>query len=156
MSIIQCIVGKSGNLVWWKGKIFKKVKNHCLATLVLPFVQNVPGKVGEASSASCPDGNAVHRGRPRSRWRSWLHLRPCLVPSWCGASRTIWYCCWSWGISCPPIGLLPPQQSPEKKRAWKWIKKWTESHNKNPESNPFKFPFKIKFSRLYSQLLLEI
>jgi len=32
----------------------------------------------------------------------WLHLRPCLVPSWCGASRTIWDCCWSWEISSPP------------------------------------------------------
>jgi len=28
-----------------------------------------------------------------------LHLRPFLVPSWRGASRTIWDCCWSWGIS---------------------------------------------------------
>jgi len=34
----------------------------------------------------------------------WLHLRPCLVPCWCGASRTIWncFCCWSWCISSPP------------------------------------------------------
>ena len=25
-----------------------------------------------------------------------VHLQPCLVPSWCGASRTICDCCWSW------------------------------------------------------------
>ena len=31
----------------------------------------------------------------------WLHLRSCLVPSWCGASRTIWDFCWPWGISGP-------------------------------------------------------
>ena len=32
---------------------------------------------------------------------AWLHFRPCLVPSWCGASRTTWDCCWSWGILGP-------------------------------------------------------
>jgi len=26
------------------------------------------------------------------------HLRACLAPSWCWASRTIWYFCWSRGI----------------------------------------------------------
>jgi len=46
----------------------------------------------------------------------WLHLRTCLVPSWCGASRTISDCCWSWGIS-RHLGLLRP--SAEKKRAQK-------------------------------------
>ena len=30
---------------------------------------------------------------------AWLHLWPCLVPSWFGDSRTIWDCCWPWGIS---------------------------------------------------------
>jgi len=31
----------------------------------------------------------------------WLHLQPCLVPSWCGASRTVWDFSWPWGISIP-------------------------------------------------------
>jgi len=28
----------------------------------------------------------------------WLHLRPCLVPSWCGANRSIRDCYWPWLI----------------------------------------------------------
>ena len=45
---------------------------------------------------------------------------PCMVPSWCGASRTIRDCCWPWGILSPPrtAALLP---SPEEKWAWKWM-----------------------------------
>jgi len=54
---------------------------------------------------------------------AWLHLRSCLVLSWCGASRTIWDYCWSWGISGPP-GLLPPRLSPKEKRARKWVNEW--------------------------------
>jgi len=37
----------------------------------------------------------------------WLYLRPCLVPSWCGSSRTTWDCCWLWGISGPPRDAAP-------------------------------------------------
>ena len=47
---------------------------------------------------------------------AWLHLRPCLVPSWCGASRTIWDCCWSRGISGRP-GAAAPWLYPKEKRA---------------------------------------
>jgi len=40
---------------------------------------------------------------------SWLHLGPCLVPSWCGASRTMWDCYWPWWgfrfILCLPRDL---------------------------------------------------
>ena len=38
---------------------------------------------------------------------AWLHLWPCLVPSWCGDSRTVWNCCWSWGISSPSRAAAP-------------------------------------------------
>ena len=31
-----------------------------------------------------------------------LHPQPCLVPSWCGASRITWNHCWLWRISSPP------------------------------------------------------
>jgi len=31
----------------------------------------------------------------------WQHLPFCSIPSWCGASRTIWDCCWPRGISSP-------------------------------------------------------
>ena len=37
----------------------------------------------------------------------WLHLWPCLVKSWCGASTTTWDCCWSWGTSSPPTAAVP-------------------------------------------------
>ena len=30
-----------------------------------------------------------------------------LGTSWCGASRTIWDCCWSWDISGPPRAAAP-------------------------------------------------
>jgi len=29
----------------------------------------------------------------------WLYLRPCLVPSWCGANRTTCGCCKPWGVT---------------------------------------------------------
>jgi len=51
----------------------------------------------------------------------WLHLRTCAVPSWCGASRTIWDCCWQWGNSTPRAAA--PATSPEENRAWKWMRK---------------------------------
>jgi len=38
---------------------------------------------------------------------AWLHIRPCLVPSWCGANRTVWDCCWPWGISFLPRAAAP-------------------------------------------------
>ena len=51
------------------------------------YFQNVPGKNGELS----PSGYSLY-----TPWKAaqvaWLHLRPCLVPSWCGNSRTIWNC----------------------------------------------------------------
>jgi len=75
------------------------------ATLVRPCVQNVPGKSGETRPAGYTPGKAVKR-TPKGQVE-WLHLRPCLVPSWCGASKTIWDCCWSWGISSPPRAAAP-------------------------------------------------
>ena len=53
---------------------------------------------------------------PRSSWSDYIW--PCLVLSWCGASRTIWDCCWSWGIAGHPR-LLPPQLYPKEKRTRK-------------------------------------
>jgi len=49
---------------------------------------------------------------------AWLHLWPCLVPCLCGNSRTIWDCCWSWGISGPPwaaTSATPPKEKLERK-----------------------------------------
>ena len=51
---------------------------------------------------------------------SWLHRRPCLVPSWCGSNRTTWDCCWPWGISSTPRATAP-KPSPQKKREWQWV-----------------------------------
>jgi len=34
-------------------------------------------------------------------------LRPCFVPSWCRASRTVWDFCWPWRMSSPPMSTGP-------------------------------------------------
>ena len=44
---------------------------------------------------------------PKHQQVEWLHLQPCLVPSWCGVIRTVWSCSWSWGISSPPRIAAP-------------------------------------------------
>jgi len=49
----------------------------------------------------------------------WLHFRPCLVPSWCGTSRTIWDRCWSWALQVLPVCCS--HDPPQRKRAWKWM-----------------------------------
>ena len=73
------------------------------AVLIRPCVQNVPGKNGELS----PSGYSLlythgKAGQSLSKGQvAWLHLRTCLVPSWCGASRTIW------GILGPPRAASP-------------------------------------------------
>jgi len=50
-------------------------------------MQNVPANNGELS----PSGYSLY-----THWKAaqvtWLYLRPCLDPSWCGNSRTIWNC----------------------------------------------------------------
>ena len=59
-----------------------------------------------------PSGYSLHPTHGKAAQNSsmnqvaWLHLRPCLVPSWCRTSKTIWDCCWSWGISSPPIAAV--------------------------------------------------
>ena len=52
-----------------------------------------------------------------------LHLQTCLVTSWCGAGRTIWNCCWPWGIASPSKAVAP-WHSPKEKWAKKWINDW--------------------------------
>ena len=69
------------------------------AMLVRPCIQNALGNNGKLS----PSGYSLH---PRKSGPEFLQ-GPCLVPSWCGATRTIWNCCWSWGISCPPRDAVP-------------------------------------------------
>jgi len=53
-------------------------------------VQNVPGKIGEASLSCYTHGKVAQRST--NGQAAWLHHRSCLVPSWCGASRTTWDC----------------------------------------------------------------
>jgi len=81
-------------------------------------------------SAICPE-------YPKGDWRDkfcWLHPRqrspgefaqgavevttslPCLASPWCGASRTIWYCWWRWGISSPTRDTAPATHPQTKKR----------------------------------------
>ena len=79
-----------------------------------PFgLQSIHGKAfhGKAAQTSSKDHVA------------WLHLRFCSVPPQCGASRTIWDCCWSWGISRPPKAVAS-QVFPKEDRARKRMNEW--------------------------------
>ena len=60
------------------------------AMLVRPSVQNAPEKVGD----TCPAGYSHRKTANRllKHQVEWLHPRPCLIPSWCWASKTIWDC----------------------------------------------------------------
>ena len=42
---------------------------------------------------------------------AWSHLRLGLVPSWCGARRTIWNCWKPWGIPSTPRAAAPATSS---------------------------------------------
>jgi len=119
-------------LVWQTAQFWNLQNPGCQATstnrkipamLVQPCIQNVPGKNGEL----IPLGYSLHpwQSDPEFiRWPGvWLHLQPSLVPSWCGASRTISNCCWSWGILGHPR-VAAPQHSPKEKLAQKWANEW--------------------------------
>ena len=90
------------------------------ATLFRPSVQNAPGKIGEASPAGYTHRKTTKRF-PKDQVE-WLHLRPCMAPSWCWDSRTTWDCCWPWGISSPPRDVAP-RPSPEENWAGTRMKK---------------------------------
>ena len=75
------------------------------ATLTRSSVQNAPGKIGEVSPAGYTHGKRP-RGSSKDQMEC-IYLWPCLVPSWCWASRNIWDCCWPWGISSPPRAAGP-------------------------------------------------
>jgi len=85
-------------------------------TLVPPWIQNAPQKTGEACPAGETHGKATEMSSKDQL--DWRHLRPCLVPSWCGASRTIWNCCWSRGIPSPS-GAVAPATLPRGKAGMK-------------------------------------
>jgi len=82
------------------------------------YIQNVPEKNCELS----PSGYSLY-----THWKAaqvaWPYLQPCLVPSWCGNSRTIWNCCWPWGISGPSRSVAP-RLSPKEKWTPKWVNEW--------------------------------
>jgi len=61
----------------------------------------------------------------------WLHLRPCLVPSWCGASKTMWDCLKPWGVSSPRAEHRKTQFENEW-NAYTWINaKWKTRSGEN-------------------------
>jgi len=58
------------------------------------------------------------------QWPGGVTSSPTLIgPPWCGASRTIWDCCWS-RVFRVLLGLLLPWLSPKEKRARKWENEW--------------------------------
>ena len=76
------------------------------ARMVEPRDQNVPGNNCEASPASYTQGKMAERSTKDQV--AWLHLRPCLVSSRCGANRTIRNCWKPWGISSPRAAAPRP------------------------------------------------
>ena len=54
-----------------------------------------------------------------------IHVRPCLVPSFCGTSRTLWDCCWPWRISSP-LNATALITLPRRKTGWKMNEHKTE------------------------------
>jgi len=73
--------------------------------LFRPCVHNAQRKIGEASLLASPAGYTYGKAVKRSPkdWVVRLHLRPCLVPFWCGTSRTALAGCWSWGAFIPKV-----------------------------------------------------
>ena len=78
----------------------------------LAIYPKCPGKDWKAGPAGYTHRKATHS--PTKDQVEWLHLRPCLVPSWCGTSRTTWDCCWSWGISSLHKTAAPATRPREK------------------------------------------
>jgi len=80
-------------------------------TLVGLREQNAPGKIGWASPAGFTHGRASGLGghpwegkRPQMSTKdqvAWLHLRPSLASSWCGASGHVRDCWKPWSMSKP-------------------------------------------------------
>jgi len=80
-----------------------------------------------------PTYNSAPTGNQPKNQVAWLHLRPCFVPSCCGASRTIWYCWKLWGISNPPRATAAPRPSRKEKRYdidWnQWKYNWVRGNS---------------------------
>jgi len=101
----------------WMSNHFSELRDHsCVSSTVCP---ECPTKSWR--DASCwlnprESGSEVVKGQVEC-----LHLWPCLVPSWCGASKTNWNCCWPWDFQLL-LRLLTPRTSLMEKRAWKWMK----------------------------------
>jgi len=98
------------------------LNRHIPAATVRPCYLNVPMKFWDVGLAGCTCGKAAQRSSMDPV--ELLQLRPCLVTSWSGANRTIWYCCWLWEFR-DLLGLLPWRLSPWQKRVWKWM---TDNH----------------------------
>jgi len=81
-------------------------------------------KIGEASPAGYTHGNATHWSSKDQVVR--LHLRPCLVPSWWWARRTIKDCWKTWGILSPlrsaSLSTLLIEEAGVKMNDWEVIK----------------------------------
>jgi len=67
--------------------------------------ENVPGKIGKASSAGYTHGKAAQTSAKVQV--EWLHPRHALVPSLCRVSSVIKDCCCPWDISSPPRAAGP-------------------------------------------------
>ena len=63
-----------------------------------------------AGSAPATQLGKWPRGCPRTEWSDYISKLAWSHPlrwSWCWANRTIWDCCWSWGVSSRPRAAAP-------------------------------------------------
>ena len=87
---------------------YRKLQYHFIG----PHEQNSLEIIGEASPSVCTYGQTTQN--LTKDWVAWLHLRPCLVPSCCGASRAIWDWWKPWGSWKPFVGYCP-SDTPQRK-----------------------------------------
>ena len=99
----------------WNFSLYWNIFYHSrfLSNLRLPWKQSLPWNFSNPGGGWPPSTPALYA-------YAWLHLRPCLVPSWCGATRGIWDYCWSWSISGPPRAAArdSPQRRIGHKNKW--------------------------------------
>jgi len=88
-------------------------KREISAAMFRACVQNVPGKIGEASHTGCTHGKSA-QGSTKDQV-AWFHLRPDLTP-WRSRRSEIDV---DRGVIGDLLGLMHPRPSPEEKRIWK-------------------------------------
>ena len=89
----------------WMSSHFSQSRDLSYIHVVSAICPACPTKIGKARRAGCTQEKAAQRlSKDKVEW---LHLRPCLVPSWCGISRIIRDCWIPRGMSNPHRVVVP-------------------------------------------------